>query len=102
MDNNMQRGGNNNSRLITFLFCFYSCVWGWASNNKTNFCRYEMIFDEDIPESPRQEKKNGHHDLERQKMHRRSLEDIKQEEEKKYPVEEEGKKEKKEKEGEKV
>ena len=59
MDNNIQRGENNNSRLITFLLCFYICIWGWASNNKTNFCRYEMIFDEYIPEISRQEKRTS-------------------------------------------
>ncbi|XP_015571371.1 peptidyl-prolyl cis-trans isomerase CYP59 [Ricinus communis] len=59
-DDNMQHGGKNNSR-------------------------YEMVFDGDTPESPRQEKRNGRHDPEREKMHRRSLEDLKHgAEEKKY------------------
>ncbi|KAJ8762105.1 hypothetical protein K2173_007187 [Erythroxylum novogranatense] len=53
-DDNEQRGGENNSR-------------------------YEMVFDEDYPESPRLERTDGHHDpsnqIERQKM-RRSSEDL--------------------------
>ncbi|KAF2317670.1 hypothetical protein GH714_039517 [Hevea brasiliensis] len=59
-DDNLQRGGNNNSR-------------------------YEMVFDGDTPESPRQEMRIGRHDPERERKYRTSSEDLKhRDEEKKY------------------
>ncbi|KDP25100.1 hypothetical protein JCGZ_22635 [Jatropha curcas] len=57
-DDNQQHGGNNKSR-------------------------YEMVFDGETPESPKREKKDGRHDGERQRIHRRSPEDLKHRDEKK-------------------
>ncbi|XP_050226030.1 peptidyl-prolyl cis-trans isomerase CYP59-like [Mercurialis annua] len=45
--------------------------------------RYDMVFDEEIPENKRLEKRNEGHDPERLKKHRKGLEDIKSRDEEK-------------------
>jgi len=54
-DDDMQHGGDNNSRLVIIWLSPLSSLC--LSNRETSFCRYEMVFDGHTPESPRPEKR---------------------------------------------
>jgi peptidyl-prolyl cis-trans isomerase-like 4 len=80
-DDNRQRGGDNNSRFV-ILCLIVDLSLSLSLSHTGNFCSYEMVFDGETQESPKQEKSHGGgHDPgdqgEKQKMSRRSSEDPK-------------------------